>query len=538
MNDNDLIRERQEIISLLTTARLERGISQQALAEMTGTKRSNICRMESGAQNVSLDTFLKVAHALGKNIRISLEEENQSAQTGSVREASADAEIRLKESKKGTRTGSTRRITSGTVNRSEEKKTREKNGIKGQTSPDTGKLPEVRKTPFSGSYSLRLYDDELLTFSLTDAGPEDLKAHILSVNGDRRKVFPLDLELTDSGILKWLRGRMIPKSRTYADEILKALDLDYNDTKGIIDVSMGLSLNDSFWVVPLGFTGRFKDYNLYQNHFSDALSLIAFTGAGQSSAAFTGTGQSGEAFTLSPELTTHGMLPKAWRRIEGDGIYLYKGGTSGAANAGREPYSEYYACQIAERMGLNAVHYELETWEDIPASRCRLFTNINTSYIPIGNLVKTGGIKACLAYFAAIGPDALDAVKSMLVFDAVICNEDRSFENFGILRDNHTGRILGAAPVFDNGMSLFNYAMPEDFRDLSKYAATRTTPYGLSFEEVFREACGNKQRAQLKRLIDFRFERHPSINLPEEHLQAIEEEIGRRVQELLALPTR
>ena len=128
---------------------------------------------------------------------------------------------------------------------------------------------------------------------------------------------------------------------------------------------MGLSLNDSFWVVPLGFAGRFKDYNLYQNRFSDALSQVAFTGAGKSS----------ETFILSPELTTHGMLPKAWRRIEGDGICLYKGGTTGAANAGREPYSEYYACQIAERMGLKAVHYELETWEDTLASKCRLFTN-------------------------------------------------------------------------------------------------------------------------------------------------------------------
>ena len=56
------------------------------------------------------------------------------------------------------------------------------------------------------------------------------------------------------------------------------------------------------------------------------------------------------------------MLPKGWRFIEGDGIYLYKGGTSGAANTGNEPYSEYYASQIAQAMGLNAVVYELENW--------------------------------------------------------------------------------------------------------------------------------------------------------------------------------
>ncbi|MEY8389594.1 hypothetical protein AALC17_20470, partial [Oscillospiraceae bacterium 38-13] len=34
-------------------------------------------------------------------------------------------------------------------------------------------------------------------------------------------------------------------------------------------------LNDSFWVVPKGFTGTFAQYNLYENRFSEILSLVA-----------------------------------------------------------------------------------------------------------------------------------------------------------------------------------------------------------------------------------------------------------------------
>ena len=45
---------------------------------------------------------------------------------------------------------------------------------------------------------------------------------------------------------------MIPKNRTFADEILKTLGLSHNDTKGIMDVCRGLSLNDSYWIVPEG----------------------------------------------------------------------------------------------------------------------------------------------------------------------------------------------------------------------------------------------------------------------------------------------
>ena len=68
----------------------------------------------------------------------------------------------------------------------------------------------------------------------------------------------------------------------------------------------------------------------------------------------------------------------------------------------------------------------------------------------------------------------------MLVFDAVIYNEDRHFSNFGLLRDNHSGKILGAAPVFDNGLSLFNYAMQDDINNLKEYAL----PY-MSFYQLF-----------------------------------------------------
>ena len=75
---------------------------------------------------------------------------------------------------------------------------------------------------------------------------------------------------------------------------------------------------------------------------------------------------------------------EAWRFVEGDGIYLYKGGTEGAANTGNEPYSEYYACQIADKMGISCVQYDLENWKGILASKCRLFTDIDTSFVLSG----------------------------------------------------------------------------------------------------------------------------------------------------------
>lgn len=375
-------------------------------------------------------------------------------------------------------------------------------------------------------YELRLYDETLLVFSLGDSGLAGLTADITYINESRKHLLPLDLSLTNQGLVKWLEKRVIPKNRAFVEEILKTLGLSVNDTKGIIDVCKGLSLNDSFWIVPKGFRGTYAQYNLYENRFSEILSLVAYTG----------NGQSNEAFTTSPELTTNGMLPKAWRFIENEGIYLYKGGTTGASNTGNEPYSEYYASQVAEAMGLNAVRYELENWKGILASKCKLFTDIDTAYVPIGRIVKDGGLPACIAYYQALGEAFLESLKSMLVFDAVIYNEDRHFGNFGVLRDNHSGKIIAPAPIFDNGLSLFNYAVTTDFENLAAYAKTRSTPYGVTFESVCREVIGKKQLAELRKLIGFQFKRHPSINLPEKRLTAIEKHLQERVRQLVELP--
>ncbi|MCD8007436.1 MAG: XRE family transcriptional regulator [Clostridiales bacterium] len=375
------------------------------------------------------------------------------------------------------------------------------------------------------NYMIRLYNTDMLLFSLVEQGIEGLKATILWINEKQKNLLPLDMEQTDEGVLKWLQKRVIPKNRAYVEEILKSLGLNANNTKGIIDVCKGLSLNDSYWVVPENFEGKFAEYNLYENQFSEILSLVAYTGISQSDA----------AFSTSPELTTNGMLPKAWRYIADDGIYLYKGGTFGAANTGNEPYSEFYACQIARTMGLNCVNYDLEYWKGILASKCKLFTDIDTSFIPIGNIIHPCKLKSCLEYFESLGKGVYEQLKSMLVFDAVIYNEDRHFGNFGVLRDNHTGSIVGMAPIFDNGISLFNFAMPDDIQNLDSYAKTRSTAYGISFEAVCKEVLGKTQIQKLRKLEWFSFTRHPSLNLPEYRLSAIEEHLQKRIDYLCNL---
>jgi hypothetical protein len=187
-------------------------------------------------------------------------------------------------------------------------------------------------------------------------------------------------------------------------------------------------------------------------------------------------------------------------------------------------------------MGLHAVRYDLENWKGILASKCKLFTDIDTAFIAIGRIVTSGGLDAVVKYYDEM--DFGDSVRDMLVFDALIYNEDRHFGNFGLLRDNHTGKITAPAPIFDNGVSLFSFAMPDDYADLGAYAKTRAPAYGgTTFEDICQTLMTARQTEKLRKMPGFSFARHPNpkLNLPEEHLAAIEKHLRNRASQLLNL---
>lgn len=61
---------RQEVAEQIRQVRKDQGMTQESLAELVGTKKSNISRLESGRYNPSLDFLVKVAGGLGKQIQV------------------------------------------------------------------------------------------------------------------------------------------------------------------------------------------------------------------------------------------------------------------------------------------------------------------------------------------------------------------------------------------------------------------------------------------------------------------------------------
>lgn len=197
-------------------------------------------------------------------------------------------------------------------------------------------------------YTIRHFDLPLLTFE-ANMDSADTGLHFIKVYEENRSFLPLNLTVSEDGVERWLRHRAIPKNRAYVDALLSKVGLSLNRPLGIIAANKGLSLNDCFWVDAEGSGDTFEKVNLYDNRFSQVLAAIAFTGYGSSIRT---------SLASCPEFSTNGMLPKCWRRQNGK-IYLYKGGTSGFSNLGFEPYSELYAYQVAQVIGVNAIRYTL-----------------------------------------------------------------------------------------------------------------------------------------------------------------------------------
>jgi len=138
--------------------------------------------------------------------------------------------------------------------------------------------------------------------------------------------------------------------------------------------------------------------------------------------------------------------------------------------------------------------------------------NIDISYVPMYKFIKNKDIKNTANFLLNLGQDYYDAFVDMLVFDALIFNTDRHYGNFGLLVDNKTNKPIKFAPLFDHGLSLFNYALDKDLLSLDEYSKTRTSAFGFDFLLIVKEFITEKQKDKLRKLINFKFNDNKSYH--------------------------
>lgn len=343
----------------------------------------------------------------------------------------------------------------------------------------------------------------------------------VKINDDNLLPFGLVKDNLKDRLQSWIKQRKFPKHRQFAKNILASIPMDFSDNfMSYIDISLGLSLNDSFWIVPADKDYKWKDFNLYENEFSEALALCAF---GLKMTKVNG-------FTSSPEYTTNGMLRKCWHRDDGQ-IYLYKSKSEMYDGFG-EAYSEFYMAQIADVLEFDYVPYDLKEFHGQIVSSCPIFTNENEGYMPMHILLKDfknyGKIDLMQRISTLYGEHSF---ANLMLFDALICNIDRHLGNFGMIIDNNTNEILRPAPIFDNGLSFMATLNKNQLKeDISNFLLNDIGYFELEFNKQIELFVGTRHIPNLEKLTQFSFKRHHKFNINEKWLCLMEECIQSRAK--------
>lgn len=310
----------------------------------------------------------------------------------------------------------------------------------------------------------------------------------------------------------FIRNRRAPKHRENIKELLELSGC--NTLTGFLDVSHALSLIDTFWVKSEDSNLTWDDVSLYTHPFNEDVAKAAFEG-----------GLHGRNLsTTSPEYGTDGSFAKCWIR-ENDIIKMLKRGSSGARNAGLEPYSEFYSSQIIKHFTNEYVDYDLRTHNSRLCSVCDIFTSEDYGFIPYA-AIDTGNtsFEKILEIMRDLGLE--DNVKRMFVIDAVIMNADRHKNNFGFIVDNRTLDIVSMAPLFDHNLALLPYAEEEaEFEYDGSYFREHGPRIGDDWVPIAAACLTQESRKTLINLRGFEFERHDKYNLPEWRLKALEKEM-------------
>jgi hypothetical protein len=179
----------------------------------------------------------------------------------------------------------------------------------------------------------------------------------------------------------------------------------------------------------------------------------------------------------SPDFSTDGTFPKCWVR-ENNSIVLVKAGTSGAFNAGYEPYSEVFACQLANYLGIPVIQQTLGKHKGVDVSKCKCICNENIGIIKLNELVN----KPNADFEWLLSKYDIKLIHEMLMLDCLLCNVDRHFGNIWLYTDENSNAVRGFTEVCDNNLSCIPYYVSDE--PLKYYIDDIRAKDGRTWEEL------------------------------------------------------
>lgn len=239
----------------------------------------------------------------------------------------------------------------------------------------------------------------------------------------------------------WQRSRALPDDRLNLERVTAANGTDVFEMS---EKSFCISMTDSYWLWDTEHAVTWAE--VCEIRKKSCSSLLTLTGEGEA--------------VPSPDYATNGTLPKAWT-YAGKVPLLIKDAPPWLPTASA---NEVVAYRLAHLCGVSHVpYYPFRLGDKVYCATPCFVDQKRQEFVPFQQYARIHRIPAWQRAMCPPWQLAMDMgleeefLRKMTAFDLLIGNTDRHTGNFGMLLDPDTMCLLGAAPLFDSGTSLYQY---------------------------------------------------------------------------------
>lgn len=277
---------------------------------------------------------------------------------------------------------------------------------------------------------------------------------ITEYHDDRNGLSPYLGNCDIKKIQKWWEMRAVPASRATMQQVIN--NANCLNTEVYLAKNLGLSMTDTYWIKPSGIDLSFDNVK-FANLAAYSHGKIPYH----------------NATSYDPNASLGGQMEKYWDLMHKTPILVkesYK-------YYGQQSINEVFASIVHSRQpsSVEFVRYTAEMTEDRGVQcKCPAFTSENIELLSAYEMVESRKIQNSQAlydeYINICVENGIDynQIQEFMDYqtmtDFLITNTDEHLLNFGVLRDPNTMKLIGPAPIFDSGNSMF-------------YSDGRKTPY-------------------------------------------------------------
>ncbi len=243
----------------------------------------------------------------------------------------------------------------------------------------------------------------------------------------------------------WWSQRSVPGSRKIMEEVIKKAGC--LNSSEYLAKNMALSMTDAYWLCLIDISISWEDVKL-RNQLGANKGILPYH----------------NATSYDPNASLGGQMEKYWD-LNGEIPVLVK---TSLIHKGQQGVNEAFATMLHQRQKstIPYVKYSVDRLNDEQTQCfCDEFTSDSKELINAYEVVESqktnNSISVYDSYIEICAGNGIDreVIQQFMDYqtltDFIISNDDEHLLNFGVLRDSETFKLIGPAPIFDSGNSMF-----------------------------------------------------------------------------------